>query len=210
MSRAVFADLVETLTPLLEKQTTNFKRPVPVDKRIAIALYFLAHGMGYGRVADYFGVGKTTVSNIVQEFCYAMEMAYMGTIKWPSDKAGWQAVASGFYAKRGMPGCIGAIDCTHIEAVAPINTKNKADYYDLIHASATTSTTSRTAGTLCMAQIAGAVGHAQCRNSCSGCVGWHAARCGLFKESLPRQPHQHRLAMQHAMQRVAVARQPRN
>ena len=43
-NRSTFQQLVSYLRGDMEKQRTNWKVPVPVEKRIAAALYFMGHG----------------------------------------------------------------------------------------------------------------------------------------------------------------------
>lgn len=74
MSRATFFEIVEALRPRLQRQTTNMREPIPVEKRVAIAIWYLANANCYREVREQFGVGLSTVGEIVLEVCCAMEL----------------------------------------------------------------------------------------------------------------------------------------
>jgi hypothetical protein len=57
---ATFQWLCTRLSPLIQAQHTNWRRAVPVEKRLAIGLYHLAHGATFCQLSDLFGVGEST------------------------------------------------------------------------------------------------------------------------------------------------------
>ncbi len=54
----------------MERHDTNLRKCIPLGKRIAIAVYKLSSSAEYRTVANLFGVGKSSVCEIVNEFCY--------------------------------------------------------------------------------------------------------------------------------------------
>lgn len=72
MSIATFDFIVEKLKADLEKQVTRFREPIPVDKRVAIALWRLATGNEFRSISQLFGVGISTALEIVEEFVLAV------------------------------------------------------------------------------------------------------------------------------------------
>uniref|UniRef100_A0A8C1N976 DDE Tnp4 domain-containing protein n=1 Tax=Cyprinus carpio TaxID=7962 RepID=A0A8C1N976_CYPCA len=108
MSKETFVHLCNKLCPAMERRDTNFRVCVPLNKRVAIALWKLATGTEYRSVGHLFGVSITTVCRCVQEFCAASEVLLVPEqIHYP-DQNRW-----------GLPHCIGAIDGSHIPIIAP-------------------------------------------------------------------------------------------
>ena len=71
MSKETIIYLCNKLRPMMESQDTSFRVCVPLQKRLAIALWKLATGSEYRTVGHLFGVSTTTVCQCVQEFCAA-------------------------------------------------------------------------------------------------------------------------------------------
>ncbi|XP_062141849.1 uncharacterized protein LOC133849777 [Drosophila sulfurigaster albostrigata] len=69
MNREEFGILVERLCGLAKKDT-EFRRAIPLDKRIAIALYTLGSSAEYRTVGTLFGVSTAMVCKIFLEFCH--------------------------------------------------------------------------------------------------------------------------------------------
>ena len=53
----------------MEKQNTFFRKAIPMEKRVAVALWRLAIGNTYRSISKVFGIGLTSVAKIVYEFC---------------------------------------------------------------------------------------------------------------------------------------------
>ncbi|XP_017462772.1 PREDICTED: uncharacterized protein LOC108356150 [Rhagoletis zephyria] len=56
----------------IEKMDNNMRRCIPLDKRVAIALFSLGSAAEYRTVCSLFGVGRSTVGKIVLDFCHAV------------------------------------------------------------------------------------------------------------------------------------------
>lgn len=109
MTRDSFDFLVSLLSSL-SKQDTNFRRSIPLDKRVAIALYSLGSSCEYRTIANIFSVGRTTVGEIVLEFCDAvceiLEKDYFNF--YPPNQAQINELVKGF-EKWGFPQTYGAV-----------------------------------------------------------------------------------------------------
>lgn len=131
MSRQTFMELCHMLRPVLERQTTNMRAPITVEKQLAIAIWKLATPDSYRSVAECFGVGRSTVSRIVMEVCQALYDVYHHVVHLTNT----QEVIKGF-AGKGFPHCIGAIDATHIPIIAPAHRAteyiNSKGYYSMV------------------------------------------------------------------------------
>ena len=116
--------LLLTVSPVLPKfvqKTVNHLRKyvVPSRKRIAITIYWLAHGSYYDDVHQVWGVHKTTVYSILHETVGVMEQQlFHATVKWPSDAETLQNMAD-FESLCGLPQCAGAIDGCFIPMETP-------------------------------------------------------------------------------------------
>lgn len=109
MSRNCFEILCSKLHRL-EKQDTVLRKCIPLDKRVAIAVYALGSSAEYRTIANLFGVGKSTVCEIVQEFCLevwrVMRLEQLDTFPLTNDRI--EDCVKGFEAL-GFPQCYGAI-----------------------------------------------------------------------------------------------------
>ncbi|XP_053116340.1 uncharacterized protein LOC128329348 [Hemicordylus capensis] len=110
MSRDAVLELVEQLRPVLQREDTNMRAAIPVDKRVALTLWKLATSDSYRSVANQFGVGVSTASVIVMEVCEAIHDVLLKHVVQLGDA---QAVMEGF-ERVGFPNCIGVVDETHI------------------------------------------------------------------------------------------------
>lgn len=109
MSKRTF-DLLCSLLSSIERKDTNFRKCIPLKKRIAIALYALGSSGEYRSIANIFGIGRTTVGEIVIEFCKSvwdvLKIDYMNT--YPLNEGNIESNIRGF-EKMGLPQCIGAL-----------------------------------------------------------------------------------------------------
>lgn len=129
VSRDTFKMLVCSIGPLMEKEDTPFGTTINTEKRIAIGIYFLKSGASYDVVGETFGVGAATVCNIVSDFCDAMIRIHLfNQIKFPETEPEQQATADTFQNIWQFPGCVGAIDGSHIPIKRPGN--EGADYHN--------------------------------------------------------------------------------
>ena len=69
MSGSTFNFLIHLLRQRIEKRDTNFKKAVPIKRRIAIALWRLANGNSYRCVSEVFSIAQSTANEITALFC---------------------------------------------------------------------------------------------------------------------------------------------
>lgn len=72
MSRHNFCHLVAAVAPFMSPCENYVRTPVPLDKRVAMALYKLASCGEYRIVANQFGVHKSTVKKF---FLYVLPIS---------------------------------------------------------------------------------------------------------------------------------------
>ena len=63
---------MRVLQPALENRGTHFRRAIPIEKRVGIALWRLSTGNAFRTVTRTFGVSKSTAVQITREFCSEM------------------------------------------------------------------------------------------------------------------------------------------
>lgn len=116
----LFHEIVERVRPYLQRQYTNFRRPLTVGHRVSITLRFLATGDSYKSLGYSFVVAPNTISLIVPETCRAITLAYADEVlRLPATEEEWQQVAQVFEQRWNFPHVIGAIDGKHIRIKNP-------------------------------------------------------------------------------------------
>ncbi|XP_050340632.1 putative nuclease HARBI1 isoform X1 [Bactrocera neohumeralis] len=113
----------------LEKENTNYRKAIPLEKRIAIALYALGSSAEYRTIGNMFGIGKSTVCSILIDFCHEVWRCLWPLYlkKFPMNEIQLREYLNGFESL-GFPQVLGAIDGCHIE-VRPA-AEDAVDYYN--------------------------------------------------------------------------------
>ncbi|XP_062550355.1 uncharacterized protein LOC134215122 [Armigeres subalbatus] len=128
MNRKCFDTLCGMLRGIA-KQDTILRKCIPLQKRVGIALYALGSSAEYRTISNLFGVGKSTICEIMQEFCTevwrVLRPIYMDS--FPLQKNQIEECLKGF-GQIGFPQCYGAIDGCHIE-IQPKNDE-AIDYHN--------------------------------------------------------------------------------
>ena len=73
MTRGTFVEIMAELRPLLEMRVTVMRRPIPIEKRVAIGIWRLATPCVHRTAATHFDVGRSMAAQIVLEVCFALE-----------------------------------------------------------------------------------------------------------------------------------------
>ena len=127
MRRRTFDRLVNDLRPFIQGQSTHWRQPISVEKKVVVALFKLMHGVCIPLVADKAALGKSTVHEILRQVCSAISIHLGHLIAWPVGRR-LVRTAKGFQSKQWFPNCIGAIDGSHIYVAAPASTIVAADH----------------------------------------------------------------------------------
>ena len=69
MTRPTFEYIVHLLRPFIAKRDRRFRKPFPIEKRVAITLWRLAKGNSYRSAGKNFAVAKSATVKIANEFC---------------------------------------------------------------------------------------------------------------------------------------------
>ncbi|XP_075753869.1 uncharacterized protein LOC142818380 [Pelodiscus sinensis] len=132
MRRDTFLELCEWLAPALRRRDTRMRPAIPLQKRVAIALWKLSMPDSYRSVRNQFGVGRSTVGAVLMQVVKAINRVLLRRVVRLADP---DAVIRGFGAL-GFPNCGGAIDGTHIPIRAPEHQAsryvNRKGYFSVI------------------------------------------------------------------------------
>lgn len=126
MSRETFFYLCEKLRPRLARQDTSFRLALPLEKRVAVALWRLASNIEYRTISSLFGVGKSTVCRCVRDMCHAIVALLSSTYLRPPSEQELEDSAQLFLSNWGFPHCVAAIATLHTAIITPSN--NASDY----------------------------------------------------------------------------------
>ena len=120
MDPEMFSQMVEDLTPKLQKKTTNCRKPLSPGLKLAITVGYLATGDSYKSLAYGFRVAPNTIVSVVLEVCQAIYDHYHETaFKCPTTEEQWTEVAQGLSDKWNFHHCCGCIDGKHVRMQAP-------------------------------------------------------------------------------------------
>ena len=136
MSKETFDVLCIELRPYLQRQDTTFRQAISVEGRIAITIWRLATNAEYRTIAELFGLGRSTVGEIVLDTCGAIvDHLFRSYVCIPGND-GLREIVVGFERRWGFPQVVGAIDGTHIPIIKPDNSAsdyfNRKGYYSIL------------------------------------------------------------------------------
>ncbi|KAH7957874.1 hypothetical protein HPB52_024039 [Rhipicephalus sanguineus] len=107
---AVDATMASKQRCVSERQTTWLRKPISVEKRVAVGLYRLCSSAEDRTIARLFGIGRSTVNVLYREFCKAVisqrEREWLHMIRQEDMKEH----LGEFFAFSGFPQGIGALD----------------------------------------------------------------------------------------------------
>ncbi|KAL2612730.1 hypothetical protein R1flu_024422 [Riccia fluitans] len=118
MKRRTFLWICNSLEVHVKKQDTRLRPSIPVMVRVGATIYRLVNGVDYYEVADKFGVGESSVHEIMQDCVPAIVKVFGHHLKWPAGEA-MAEVSRSFLEKCGLPNCLGSIGSTHVEILNP-------------------------------------------------------------------------------------------
>ncbi len=96
----------EELRPFLEKTTAIIMRePISVETQLATTFDYSANEGRFRKVANSFGLGKSTVASIITEVCQVIRTQTMEEVEY---------LSSLFFKVHNFPQCVGAINGTQI------------------------------------------------------------------------------------------------
>ncbi|XP_049523939.1 uncharacterized protein LOC125945726 [Dermacentor silvarum] len=133
---ATFRYTVDAVRPLLERQNTNMREAIALDKRVAIGLYRLCSSAEDRSVAELFAVGRSTVNVAYREFCEAIIQTMEAEwIKMPTASSMAEHIRE-FTATLEFPQAMGSLDGCHFPVSPPKESatdyRNYKGWYSII------------------------------------------------------------------------------
>ena len=83
ISRRTFEYIVRVVGPDFSRRDTKLHQSIPVNKRVAVALWRLTTGDTYRSTGLQFGIGRCTAMLMTHEFCQAIAQRATVFIKFP-------------------------------------------------------------------------------------------------------------------------------
>ena len=108
---------------------TNFRKPLEVGLKLAIALRHLATAETYISLQYHWLVGHTAICKFVPQVCRTILAEFQDKyLHCPDSPDEWQRVEEKFRNRWNVPNAVGAIDGKHITMKKP--KKSGSDYYN--------------------------------------------------------------------------------
>ncbi|XP_066585161.1 uncharacterized protein [Prorops nasuta] len=106
----------------------NFgRRVITAEWSFLIYLWYMSNTEPLRTIADRFDVSISSVFRVIRRVTSWLLSKLVNNIKWPSENR-INSIKRGFYSKKGLNNCIGAIDGCHIKVEKPPH--NGKDYYN--------------------------------------------------------------------------------
>ena len=113
LPRREIENISQMLSEDLAPSEAYIRQPVPLFKRVCIAIYKLASCAEYRVVAEQFGVSKQTVFRCLNAFVISMTSKHQEFIKFPTTQEA-KEIATRIANRHGYIQTFGAIDGSHI------------------------------------------------------------------------------------------------
>ena len=130
MSPSTFEYIIDLVEQNMAKADTVFRKAVPIKKSVGVGLGKLSTENSFHTISKVFGIGKSTVIKLVNELISELVRMSPKFIKFPKTTLESGAKIRSFRDFTGckIPQVLGAIDGTHIEILAPSD--SKVDYFN--------------------------------------------------------------------------------
>lgn len=128
INRETFDFICQVVHEYMVKEETNMRATIPVQKRVGVALWWLANGGSYRSIGQTFGISRSIVCRITKDFIGALVYLRDEFISWPRTPETCARSVSTFKDLSPLPNVFGAIDGTHVQIIAPEN--STVDFFD--------------------------------------------------------------------------------
>lgn len=118
LTKRTIVDLYELIRVDIDPLTQR-SHAIPGIVKLLNCLHFFSSGSFQTKASAIGGVSQSTFSRFLVPVIQALKKHVHTFICFPSDKAGWQQLKSGFYLAGGIPHVMGVLDCIHIALSAP-------------------------------------------------------------------------------------------
>ncbi|XP_073519648.1 uncharacterized protein [Phyllobates terribilis] len=121
MSEESFKELLERVTPRIQRKDTAMRAAIPADERLAVTLRFLATGRSFQDLHFSAAISRPMLSVLIPETCNAIYHSLRSYIQFPNTEEEWKKIASDFEQLWQFPNCGGALDGKHVRITQPPN-----------------------------------------------------------------------------------------
>ncbi len=108
MTKETFFLLCGKLKPRLSRQDTRLRPALPLEKRVAVALWRLASNVEYRTISALFGVGRSTVCKCVRDVCHAIVLLLRPLYLRSPERAGAGGRGAALLLALGLPSLRGS------------------------------------------------------------------------------------------------------
>ncbi|XP_030045768.1 putative nuclease HARBI1 [Microcaecilia unicolor] len=119
LSRTAIYELYQEIRHDIDPNTAR-SHAVPGMLKLLTVLQFLATGTFQHVLGGNSGVDQATVSRHLAQVLHAMKKCAHKHIAFPTGEDEQRVIKQDFYKIAGMPNVLGAIDCTHVALVPPV------------------------------------------------------------------------------------------
>ena len=126
LDKEPFTYVCEEIREFVKKANTNFRKRLTVEIRVAISLQFYSGTCDYRTISNLFGIGRTTVCNILHAVSEAIILKLLPNIIRLPYEIEVQTIIREFEEISGYPQDAGTIDGCHSRIKAPL--KDVEDY----------------------------------------------------------------------------------
>ena len=107
------------VAPLISKQTTRFRKSIPAEQRLVVALGYLATGETKQSLSFDYRIGKATTSKIFAETSEAIFQTLKDPfLKTPNCQKDWLSTSKGFEDKWDFPHFLGSLDWKQLRSIS--------------------------------------------------------------------------------------------
>ncbi|GBG84158.1 hypothetical protein CBR_g38132 [Chara braunii] len=127
LPRPLFHEVLQYIGQLIQRQTTNWRQPLSAEHKFACALIRWATGGYYRQSGHGLGMGLMSVLRSNKDVAETIIREYPHVISFPQGRRLEDCM--NHFERKGFPGCVGAIDCTHLYIEKPRNKRSEC-YFD--------------------------------------------------------------------------------
>ncbi|GBG82125.1 hypothetical protein CBR_g34406 [Chara braunii] len=127
LPRPLFLQVLQRITTHIQRSPTSFWLPLPAGQKFACALIRWATGGYYQQSSHSLGMGLASAVKSNEDVADAILHEYGHLLQFHTGRR-LEEVHNAFEAK-GFPGCVGAIDCTHVYIDKPKGTWSECYYH---------------------------------------------------------------------------------
>lgn len=116
----LFLELLERVSPRIQRQDTFMRKCLEPGLRLAITLRYMASGDSYKSLEYGFRVANNSISRLIPQTCEAIIAEYSDELlKCPKTVEDWKCVSKRFSTRWNFHNTVGALDGKHIAIRCP-------------------------------------------------------------------------------------------